>query len=513
MTSGIHHVTLITRKVQANIDFYVGFLGLRLVKQTAGYEDAEQLHLFYGDALGSPGTLITFLVWEDGVSGRTGHGQVSEISFAIPQNSIGEWLTRAMSHGVKVEGTVKEFGETVLRLKDPDGVIVKLVAHDMPAQAPLALPIAPTRIRAITLLSEKPDESAAFLARFGYQLQSVEQGVQRLASDSDVIDIRNGRGFVPSIPGAGVFDHVALRAPSVEAVKEMQTKLGSENGITNLHDRKYFVSLYVRDPARILIEYASDGPGFAVDETPEQLGQTLFMPEDGPIPPRDLRVILPQFASPGQPRIAQRDLPFIHRLFTPDDPDGSTILVLHGSGRNEVDMMPFGHHLNPRATLLGARGRSLEEGSPRWFRRQGMLSFDQDDIRAEAEAFAYFLETATRSYGIDPDRLTVVGYSNGANFAAAVMALHPGLIRRAILMRALAALDDLPALDQSGIEVLMLTGETDPYAVKAPALQSWFDLNGADLTARTLPGIGHGIGPEDEALATEWLAARNTASA
>ena len=96
MTSGLHHITLITRKVQANVDFYTGFLGMRLVKRTAGFEDATQLHLFYGDAIASPGSLVTFLVWEDGAPGRVGHGQPSEIAFAIAPESIGFWLTRAL---------------------------------------------------------------------------------------------------------------------------------------------------------------------------------------------------------------------------------------------------------------------------------------------------------------------------------------------------------------------------------------------------------------------------------
>src|SRR5690606_36256654 len=126
MAHGIHHVTLITRKVQDNVDFYAGFLGLRLVKRTAGYEDANQLHLIYGDALGSPGTLVIFLVWEDGSRGRVGLGQISEISLAIEPASIGFWLTRALAAGIPVEGPAEEFGEPVLRLKDPDGIIVKM---------------------------------------------------------------------------------------------------------------------------------------------------------------------------------------------------------------------------------------------------------------------------------------------------------------------------------------------------------------------------------------------------
>ena len=111
--SGIHHVTLITRSVQANVDFYVGFLGLRLVKRTGGFEDGQQLHLFYGDAEGTPGSLVTFLVWEDGATGRVGNGQVSEIAFAVPHHAIGEWMTRALHHGVRVEGPRREFGEPV----------------------------------------------------------------------------------------------------------------------------------------------------------------------------------------------------------------------------------------------------------------------------------------------------------------------------------------------------------------------------------------------------------------
>ena len=86
MTTGIHHVTLITRNVQANVDFYMGFLGLHLVKQTGGYEDAEQLHLFYGDAEGAPGTLVTFLVWEDGAPGRVVTGGCCPLEVLLPDN-------------------------------------------------------------------------------------------------------------------------------------------------------------------------------------------------------------------------------------------------------------------------------------------------------------------------------------------------------------------------------------------------------------------------------------------
>jgi phospholipase/carboxylesterase len=506
MTQGIHHVTAITRKVQANVDFYTGFLKLRLIKQTGGFEDAEQLHLFYGDALGSPGSLITFLVWEDGASGQVGHGQVGEIALSIPSLSIGDWYSRAIMARVPVEGPLREMDETVLRLKDPDGIIIKLVSADLPATAPLRDPDAPARLRGVTLFTEKPVETARFIARFGYRETAKDGAVTRMASESDIVDIRDSGGFFSGIQGTGVIDHVAFRASDGAALDGMLAEL-QDAGPTNVHDRKYFRSLYVRDPAGILMEYATDAPGFAVDEAPGHLGETLFVPASDAAKAAALKVMLPQFARPGEERLPLRDLPFVHRFYHPDEPDGSVILTLHGSGGHEADLFSFAHQLNPQATLLGVRGRATEEGVPRWFRRNGPLDFDQADIRAEAEAFAAFLEGAIRAYGLDPARLTILGLSNGANLAAAVIALYPQTIRRAILIRPLAVLDDLSQVDLAGVAVLSLVGAQDPYARHAPMLHDWLVANGARLDERVLQA-GHGLGDQDLEAARDWMDSR-----
>ncbi|RCW82877.1 VOC family protein [Paracoccus lutimaris] len=512
MSTGIHHVTGITRRVQANVDFYVGFLGLRLVKRTGGYEDAEQLHLFYGDALGSPGSVVTFLVWEDGAPGRVGHGQVAEIALAVPPESIGEWLTRAMTARVPVQGPSREFGETVLRLKDPDGVTVKLVGLDMPAAAPLPDPIAPTRLRSVTLFTEKPDETRDFLARFGYAEQASEGAIRRVASDTDVIDIRDATGFFGGIPGTGVLDHVAFRATDVDAVRQMRLALKGTDA-TSVHDRKYFLSLYVREPAGILLEYATDTPGFTVDESAADLGQTLFVPPHDAARAEDLRVILPQFALPGEERTPMRDLHFIHRFHRPEAPDGSTIILLHGTGGNESDLMPLAHRLAPNATLLGVRGRSTEEGINRWFRRYDATTYDQADIRAEAEAFAAFVTDASRAYGLDPARMTVLGYSNGANLIGAILQLYPDAAQQAILLRGLQVLEDAPQLAPdalAGHRVLMLNGARDPFAGMAPALEQALRRGGADLDSQML-AAGHELSAEDLTRAGAWLAAEPVA--
>jgi len=506
MASGLHHVTAITARVQANVDFYAGFLGLRLVKQTAGFADGEQLHLFYGDAAGSPGSLVSFLVWEAGARGRTGHGQASEIAFAVPPAGIGDWLSRALAARVPVAGPAREFGEPVLRLKDPDGIIVKLVGADLPASAPLPDPIAPGRLRAVTLLSAEAEATAAFLSRFGYREVARDGALRRLASEHDAVDLRDAAGYVPAIPGTGMIDHVAFRAADAAALRGMRKVLAQAEGLTEVHDRRYFLSLYARAPGGLLIEYATDAPGFTVDEPVDRLGESLLFPPHDASRADDLRVMLPQFARPGAERMPMRDLPFIHRFHHPDDPDGSVIVLLHGTGGNEADLMPLAHRVNPRATLIGVRGRSTEEGINRWFRRFDAVTYDQADIRAEAAAFAGFIEGAQRGYALDPARVSFLGYSNGANLLGAVILLHPGLVRRAILLRGIAVLDEPPSPDLGGTEVLLLSGARDPFARMAPALEQALRGSGAALMVQTLPA-GHELSDADIELARGWMSA------
>ena len=512
MTSGIHHITAITRKIQANVDFYAGFLGLRLVKRTAGYEDADQLHLFYGDAAASPGSLITFLAWEDGSPGRVGLGQPSEIALAIRPEAIGFWLTRALTRNIAMTGPAQEFGEPVLRLKDPDGIIVKLVGQTgVEGPAPhvtkdIAAGDAIQRIRGATILSETPAETAGFIAgHFGFRPVAEADGVTRLAGEAgDVLDIRNAGGFWTSAPGIGTIDHVALRAPDRAAVEAIAGRLAAEAaGDTNMHDRTYFYSLYVREPGGSLVEYATDGPGMTVDEPLETLGTRLFVPRHFRADPEDVRARLPQFSLPGEERMTERDLPFIHRVHRPENPDGTAVVLLHGTGGNETSLLPFGARLAPEAVLLSPRGRSTDEGYPRFFRRLTAVTFDQRDIVQEAEAFAAFMEGANTAYGLDPDKTLFVGYSNGANMIGAIMLLHPGLIRNAVLLRGMNVLENLPQADLAGANVLMVTGQSDPYGRYAGELEAALKAAGATVASELL-SAGHDIGTADLELAKAY---------
>ncbi|WEK03107.1 MAG: VOC family protein [Candidatus Devosia phytovorans] len=512
MTSGIHHVTLISGNVQANVDFYVGFLGLRLVKRTGGYEDARQLHLFYGDYNAEPGSLITFLVWEGGGRGQAGAGQVSELALAIAPGSIGYWLERAIRHQVQVEGSSQEFGEPVLRLRDPDGVVIKLVGAALPAlvmpESDIPSEHAIRRIHGVTLLSEVQEETVGFLRQyFGFRTGASEGTTQRMVSDiGDVLDIRDASGFWPGAPGTGTADHVAVRATDAAAVESVEQALRQRNSsLTNLHDRNYFTSLYVREPGGVLIEMASDGPGFIKDESVEALGTTLFVPPDEQDKAEDIKVMLPQFGLPGDERVVYRDLIYTHRFFTPEMPSGRTLLLMHGTGGDEADLMPLAHRADPHATLLGLRGRSVESGTQRWFRSLGPTLFDQKDIAFESGALTAFMDETRSAYGLDFEQTVAIGYSNGANFLAAAMLLQPDLlIRKAVLLRPVPVLSAVPKADLSGRQVLIIAGENDAYRSKSEELAQVLEQAGATVQFEVV-SVTHELTPRDPEVIAGWL--------
>ena len=137
--SGLHHVTGITGDAQTNVDFYVGLLGLRLVKRTVNHNDAFTLHLFYGDAVGSPGSLLTFFVWPDAARGRQGAGQFGDVGLMVPRERIGDWVQRLLSRGVAFGGPTQVGDTSRLTLTDPDGLAVEIVGvADAPEGHPAA---------------------------------------------------------------------------------------------------------------------------------------------------------------------------------------------------------------------------------------------------------------------------------------------------------------------------------------------------------------------------------------
>jgi len=199
------------------------------------------------------------------------------------------------------------------------------------------------------------------------------------------------------------------------------------------------------------------------------------------------------------------ELAYIHRFEPGADPSLPPVLVLHGTGGDETDLLPLGREIAPGAALLSPRGNVLEGGRPRFFRRFREGLFDEDDVRRRAGELANFIEEARRAYGLAQP--VALGYSNGANIAAAVLLLHPKALAAAILLRAMAPLAEPPKPDLSGVPVLILSGSNDPIAPRSSAekLAAALAAAGARVERDDLPA-GHGLTQADVTRAKAFYA-------
>ena len=287
---GIHHVTAIAGDPQRNLDFYTGTLGLRLVKLTVNFDDPSTYHLYYGDEIGRPGSLLTFFAWPGGQRGRQGTGQAAVVSFGIPPASLGFWIERLIAQGVNYEGPSRKFDEPGLSLADPDGLLLELVATarvlDTPpwAEGPVAPEHAIRGLHGVTLWEDGDTGSADFLAgTMNFTRGAEEAGVLRLQSDHSgvgtVVSLRRAPGFWRGGGGVGTVHHVAFRAASDEAQLMKRAEIEAQGrGITPVIDRQYFHSVYFSEPGGVLFEIATDGPGFLIDESRTELGTQLQLP-------------------------------------------------------------------------------------------------------------------------------------------------------------------------------------------------------------------------------------------
>jgi phospholipase/carboxylesterase len=201
---------------------------------------------------------------------------------------------------------------------------------------------------------------------------------------------------------------------------------------------------------------------------------------------------------------ANSTLAFTHRFEPAPHPGVAPLLLLHGTGGDENDLLPLGRALSPDAALLSPRGKVLEGGMPRFFRRLAEGVFDQEDVKRRANELADFVAEARARYGLAPP--VAVGFSNGANIAAAMLLLRPEALAGAVLLRAMVPLDPAPAGDLAGARVLILSGAMDPIvpADNAAALARMLSANGAAVEQVTVPA-GHGLTQSDLAQARAWM--------
>lgn len=310
---GLHHVTAIASNPQSNVDFYAGVLGLRLVKQTVNFDAPEVYHLYYGDEHGRPGSLLTFFPWPGAARGRRGTGQATTTSFSIPEGSLGYWRDRLRRYGVDPHDPVTRLEEDAVSFIDPDGLLVELVAHTADTYgtpwrgAGVPQEHAVRGLYAVTFTEDGSDVTAGLLTgTLGFRL--VDEHADRLRFDVgaggpgarvDVVAAANApRGLVAS----GTVHHVAWRAPDREAQADWRTQIVDAGlDVTPVIDRQYFESIYFREPGGVLLEVATDPPGFGIDEPLLELGRRLQLPPWLEPSREDIQRALPPLKLPDQP--------------------------------------------------------------------------------------------------------------------------------------------------------------------------------------------------------------------
>jgi glyoxalase family protein len=290
-TNGLHHVSAVAGDPQENLRFYTETLGLRLVKRTVNFDDTTTYHLYYGNRTGEPGTALTFFPFAGARSGRPGRGQAVATAFAVPPGSLDYWTDRLAASEATVEEREERFGAGVLPFSDPDGQPLELVEADSPVE-PWSDGAVPEEraIRGffgVSLHSAEPDATANVLELLGFERggSAAEpngdgERVRYVASGdhATVVDILY-REPPQGRPGVGTVHHVAFRAADEEEQMAWRERLSDAGQfVTPQKDRQYFKSIYFREPGGILFEIATDGPGFTVDESVEELGSELRVP-------------------------------------------------------------------------------------------------------------------------------------------------------------------------------------------------------------------------------------------
>jgi glyoxalase family protein len=278
--SGINHVTTIAGDPVKNLRFYTRDLGLRFVKKTVNFDDPSTYHFYYGDETGDPGTILTFFA----PAGRRGAGETRQTAFRVPLRSIGYLTQRFIEKGIPHQTLEQRFGQSVLTFTDQDGMALALVgiadAENDPGRSNQDIPSehAIRGLQGVTLLLDSAQKTAAILTdAFGFREVDREGSVIHFAAAGDakgsVVDIDEAPGVPRGHQGHGSVHHIALRAADDAQQAQMTEKLIRTHGPhpTEQKDRKYFRSVYFREPGGVPFEIATDIPGFAVDEPVERL--------------------------------------------------------------------------------------------------------------------------------------------------------------------------------------------------------------------------------------------------
>ena len=287
---GLHHITAVAGDAQSNIDFYHKILGQRLIKKTVNFDDPGTYHFYYGDEIGTPGTIMTYFPWKNMRPGRKGNGETGAVAYTIRPESINYWQERLKAHDIPTGQIENRFGAKVLPFSDPDGLSLELITSTNPASlqhwqnGPIPEAQAIRGFHSVTIWLSEIEKTAEVLTNLlDFEFTGQEDNRYRYQGASNDIGLYVDLLHRPNQPrgrfGAGSIHHIAFRTVDDAEQREYLQKIRQAGyNITNVLDRQYFHSIYFRTPGGVLFEIATDAPGFLYDEAVEELGTHLKLP-------------------------------------------------------------------------------------------------------------------------------------------------------------------------------------------------------------------------------------------
>lgn len=287
---GLHHITAVAGDPHKNVAFYHHILGQRLVKKTVNFDDPGTYHLYYGDEVGTPGTIMTYFPWQHMRRGRRGNGETAATAYTIRPEAMGFWQSWLKKNNISTGERQTRFGADVLPFTDPDGLPLELIASEAPAtlqhwhDGPIAAEKAIRGFHSVTLWLDQVEPTAKLLMeQLGYQFVGEEGNRFRYQANADdiglFIDILHRPGQPSGQFGVGSIHHIAFRTVDDDEQLEYLQKLRQAGWqVTPVQDRQYFRSIYFRSPGGVLFEIATDAPGFPYDEPVAELGTHLKLP-------------------------------------------------------------------------------------------------------------------------------------------------------------------------------------------------------------------------------------------
>jgi glyoxalase family protein len=553
---GLHHVTAIASDPQANLDFYTQVLGLRFVKRTVNFDDPGTYHFYFGDDLGSPGTILTFFPWPHVGKGSAGAGEVTHTAFSVPLASLDYWEQRLVHKRIPFTHSPRRFDEEVLTLADPDGMQIEIVAHaaaptsHAPRYSDVPSAHAIRGFFGVTMLQLNATETIRTLAVMGFHQIAAEGNRLRFASPADPnalgnhIDILVNPQANFGRSGGGSVHHIAFRAADDDSQLDWRNTITQHLPATEVLDREYFHSIYFREPGGVLFELATDNPGFAIDEPLESLGERLCLPPwfesrrpdlEQRLAPLALHKSTPapstEAGAPAapaplrtsgnedpQPSPSAQDPHASGELYTAGTPLGQAtgaVILLHGRGGNARDILTLSRALAPANTpiaFLAPQGDGFT-----WY---------PNSFLAERELNQPFLDSALArvqsvvdqalAAGIPLDRIVIAGFSQGACVATEFIAAHPARYAGLIAWTGgligpqgshLTGSDPAHSGNLSGTPALFASSDPDSWVPWPRVEESAKILTamGAQVTLRRFPNKPHSVSGEEIDLARKLI--------